>query len=71
MKILLVNAPHQSIGSRLAKEQYQFFFVTKLSKDKRKLRDFWKYRRLFIKSENTNLKNIHHGQQIKREAVVA
>ena len=63
---------YSSIGKRVwLWELYQFFFVTKLSKDKIKLRDFWKDRRLFIKTENNNTKNIHHGQQIKREAVVA
>ena len=63
---------YSSIGKRVwLWELYQFFFVTKLSKDKIKLKDFWKGRSLYIKANNNNTKNIHHGQQIKREAVVA
>ena len=63
---------YSSIGKRVwLWELYQFFFVTKLSEDKITLGDFWKDRRLYIKTKNNNKKNIHHGQEIERKAITA
>ena len=63
---------YSSIGKRVwLWELLQFFFVTKLSKDKIILKDFWKGGSLYIKLESNNTKHIYYGQQIERKAIIA